>query len=247
VAKFERGSHRDAIRAAAVNLRDGRFSIRENFQMEIEERRKQLYPVMKRAKMDGSNARLVRDKLFINGSLYNADSDQRENHSQHYETSSRRDINREYKQYDSTNTHYNGRGGSLHLDAGPHSTARGFSYDRSQRDTNTWETGPQASDIFTRNRFAGMNDGDEIESDRTPAHISYNGRTNKASSPLEEKLNKKAREGSLDHGGEPLIHGATAQLTSDQIHAEASTGADNGTSVWISFATVYTCRYWPVT
>jgi hypothetical protein len=207
-----------------------------DFNRGIEERRKQLCPVMKRAKMDESNTRLVREKLFINGSLYNAGSDQRENHSKHYVSSSRRDINREYKQYDSTNTRYYGRGGSLHRDAGPQSTARGFYYDRSQRDTNTWETRPQASDIFTRNRFTGMNDGDEMESDKTPAHSSYNGRKNKALSPLHDILMKRAREGSLDNGEEPFIHGATAHVTSDQVHAQASTGAANGTSTGIDAA-----------
>lgn len=75
VAKFEKYGHRETVRRAASNITDKTYSIREQFPIEIENRRKPLYPVMKRAKEDGRNARLVRDKLYINGALYTHSSD----------------------------------------------------------------------------------------------------------------------------------------------------------------------------
>lgn len=50
------------------------FSIREHFPPEIEERRKTLYPVMRSfAKDERNRVALVRDKLYINGKLYEGD------------------------------------------------------------------------------------------------------------------------------------------------------------------------------
>lgn len=51
------------------------FSIREHYPPEIEERRKVLYPVMRNfAKDERNRVALVRDKLYINGKLYEGDS-----------------------------------------------------------------------------------------------------------------------------------------------------------------------------
>ena len=55
---------------AATRLRGTHFSIREQFPREIEEKRKQLYPILKDARNKGQQARLVRDKLLINNRLY---------------------------------------------------------------------------------------------------------------------------------------------------------------------------------
>jgi hypothetical protein len=49
----------------AFKLRGKPVSIHEQFPAEIENRRKQLYPVMKQAKRDGKMATTTRDKLFI--------------------------------------------------------------------------------------------------------------------------------------------------------------------------------------
>ena len=49
----------------AFKLRGKPVSIHEQFPAEIENRRKQLYPVMKQAKKDGKMAIMTRDKLFI--------------------------------------------------------------------------------------------------------------------------------------------------------------------------------------
>ena len=73
VAKFERYIDRELIRKAGIDLNKRRngYSIRERFPPEIEERRKPLYPVMRRyLENDQNKVSLVRDKLYINGQLY---------------------------------------------------------------------------------------------------------------------------------------------------------------------------------
>ena len=73
VARFERYRDRETIRYASkgLNLKQNGYSIREQFPPEMEEKRKGLYPVMRRY-MQNSNNRvaLVRDKLYINGEEY---------------------------------------------------------------------------------------------------------------------------------------------------------------------------------
>ena len=76
VAKFEKYTDREYIRKAGVELnkRQRRFSVREQFPPEIEERQKTLYPIMRNLNKDGDNrVTLVRDKLYVNGKLYNND------------------------------------------------------------------------------------------------------------------------------------------------------------------------------
>lgn len=68
IAKFERFKDRELVRAAAPRTLKGKpYGVREQFPKIIEDRRKQLYPEMKRAKLNKENkVRLVRDKLYIN-------------------------------------------------------------------------------------------------------------------------------------------------------------------------------------
>ena len=73
VANFEKYQNREKIRQAGIELNEKRtmFSVREQFPPEMEETRKQLYPVMRRYKRDKDNkVFLVRDKLYVNGLLY---------------------------------------------------------------------------------------------------------------------------------------------------------------------------------
>ena len=73
VAKFERYRDRELIRNAGRELNDKNngYNIREQFPPEIEARRKLLYPVMRSYQRDPKNrVALVRDKLYINGTLY---------------------------------------------------------------------------------------------------------------------------------------------------------------------------------
>ena len=73
VPRFERYRDREVIRSAAKELNDKHngYNIREQFPPEMEEKRKTLYPVMRKALQDSRNrVALVRDKLFINGEQY---------------------------------------------------------------------------------------------------------------------------------------------------------------------------------
>ena len=70
VARFiYRREFEDVLRNA-FKLRGKSVSFHEQFPAEIENRRKQLYPVMKQAKRDGKMATMTRDKLFIDGERY---------------------------------------------------------------------------------------------------------------------------------------------------------------------------------
>ena len=77
VAKFERYRDRELIRLAGLELnkKRGQFSIREQFPVEMEAKRKRLYPVMRKYQQNKNNkVVLVRDKLFVNGLLYDEDT-----------------------------------------------------------------------------------------------------------------------------------------------------------------------------
>ena len=87
IAKFERAKKREQVRGKAPKTLTGKpFGVREQFPKAVEDRRKLLYPEMKRAKENKSNkVRLVRDRLFINNSEYlpteNITEQQNENRS----------------------------------------------------------------------------------------------------------------------------------------------------------------------
>lgn len=72
VAKFTKHKVREEIRKLApTTLHDKPgFGVNEQFPREINERRKRLYPHMKIARKQGKKAVLVRDKLFIEGTLF---------------------------------------------------------------------------------------------------------------------------------------------------------------------------------
>ncbi|KAK3083740.1 hypothetical protein FSP39_002403 [Pinctada imbricata] len=70
VVKFNNFNAREEIRRASYNLRGTRFSIAEQFPREINERRKELQPIMNAAKQQGKRVRLVRDVLYIDGHKY---------------------------------------------------------------------------------------------------------------------------------------------------------------------------------
>ncbi|CAG2223346.1 unnamed protein product [Mytilus edulis] len=59
----------------ANKLRGAPFGISEQFPAEIVKRRKKLYPVMKDAKQQQRDVVLVRDRLYIDGQLYNLQED----------------------------------------------------------------------------------------------------------------------------------------------------------------------------
>ena len=72
IAKFEHFKDREYVRSQAPKtLRDKPFGIREQFPKVVEDKRKLLYPEMKKAKLNPENkVRLVKDKLYINKSEF---------------------------------------------------------------------------------------------------------------------------------------------------------------------------------
>jgi hypothetical protein len=59
------------VRLNARKLRETRIGISEQFPEEIENIRKTLYPELKKAKLEGKRAKIVRDKLIIEGQVVN--------------------------------------------------------------------------------------------------------------------------------------------------------------------------------
>lgn len=80
VAKFTSHKQRELVRKkAAVSLKGkDNYSVFEQFPKEIQERRKRLIPKLKAAKRNGKNAKLVVDKLYIEGQLYDQEMEREE-------------------------------------------------------------------------------------------------------------------------------------------------------------------------
>ena len=74
VARFLYENDRVAARDNAFKLKGTEFGIHEQFPQVIEERRKTLYPVMKAYRNRGHRTKLVRDKLYIDGKLYDGEA-----------------------------------------------------------------------------------------------------------------------------------------------------------------------------
>nr|XP_022312705.1 uncharacterized protein LOC111117757 [Crassostrea virginica] len=74
VVKFSRYPQREAVRKSAHKLKNTDISIGEQFPKEVQDRRKSLFPVYKKAKEDQKKAVLVKDKLYIDGKLYVKDA-----------------------------------------------------------------------------------------------------------------------------------------------------------------------------
>lgn len=74
VVKFSSHKDRESIRKNSKLLKGTNIGISEQFPREIQERRKQLIPVMKQAQRDGKKATLSVDRLYIDGRLYQQQS-----------------------------------------------------------------------------------------------------------------------------------------------------------------------------
>lgn len=68
VAKFTFFKDREFTRTRAPRKLNGsRVWINEQYPPEIEDKRKKLYPIMRKTKKDGKNVKLGRDTLFFHG------------------------------------------------------------------------------------------------------------------------------------------------------------------------------------
>ena len=71
VVKFNYHQDREHVRLNAKKLKGTNIGVSEQFPEEIESVRKALYPELKKAKAEGKRAKLVRDKLIIEGQIFN--------------------------------------------------------------------------------------------------------------------------------------------------------------------------------
>jgi hypothetical protein len=71
VAKFNYHQDKEAIRLNAKKLKGTRIGVAEQYPEEIEKIRKSLYPELRKAKAAGKRANIVRDKLIIDGAVFN--------------------------------------------------------------------------------------------------------------------------------------------------------------------------------
>ena len=68
VAKFNYYRDKETIkRAAGEKLTNSKFSVGDQFPKEIQQRRRKLVPILKKAQSEGKDAILIYDKLYING------------------------------------------------------------------------------------------------------------------------------------------------------------------------------------
>lgn len=70
VVRFHRFKQRELVRKNARNLAGTGIGISEQFPHEMEHKRKELYPVLRKAREWNNRAYMIRDKLYINGKLY---------------------------------------------------------------------------------------------------------------------------------------------------------------------------------
>lgn len=75
VARFLYHNDLVNVKKNAYKLKGKPYGIHEQYPVEIEERRKKLYSVQKRLKESGRRTKLVRDKLYVDGKLYQATHD----------------------------------------------------------------------------------------------------------------------------------------------------------------------------
>lgn len=76
VVKFNFYQDREYIRINAKKLKGTKIGISEQFPEKIESIRKTLYPELKKAKREGRRAKMVRDKLIIDGQVFNCHTSQ---------------------------------------------------------------------------------------------------------------------------------------------------------------------------
>lgn len=70
VARFLYHGDRLLVLKSAYKLQGKPFGIHEQFPKEVEDKRRQLYPIQRRCRQAGQRTKLVRDKLYVDGKLY---------------------------------------------------------------------------------------------------------------------------------------------------------------------------------
>ena len=174
VAVFERFSDREMIKNVASTLKGKNFSIREQFPAEIEQRRKPLYPVMRKALVDKNNkVKMVRDKLYINNTLYKPSN-----------------SNSQVTNRDTNGQSFNFRGQHSRKYSNKSQVNVRTPYRSNFKPTRQPAT--QLPDFTTPNRFTSLSRSDSSQS---LPNMQQKSVKKKATSPLEADVqNKKPRE-----------------------------------------------------
>lgn len=70
MAKFLCENDHLSVLERACRLKGSGFRINKQFLRLIEERRKQLYPIIRELRNQGNRLKLVKDRLYVNGKVY---------------------------------------------------------------------------------------------------------------------------------------------------------------------------------
>ena len=193
VAKFVNFKDREYVRMQAPKtLRGKPFGVREQFPKVIENRRKSLYPEMRKAKQNKQNkVRLVKDKLYINDIQFIPEDAEYE--SENYQTlNSNPRRSNHYQSRDPRNRDYQHKSGTWNT---PRDYQRGRTFTRSSHrgpPNRRWAPRQpyvgKPADFQSPNIFMNLPEDD----DNTSMTGRSESRKNKASSPLDnDKTLKK--------------------------------------------------------
>ena len=115
VAKFEKYNDRENVRKKGIELNKKRngYSVREQFPQEIEQRRKELYPIMRKFQQNENNrVALIRDKLYINGKQYQHQTNDRYTRDTPNNIREQHDIPNHIRERDDISRDFNPRRGN---------------------------------------------------------------------------------------------------------------------------------------
>lgn len=222
VAKFEHFKAREYVRLQAPKtLRGKPFGVREQFPKVVENRRKLLYPEMKRARANKHNkVRLVKDKLFINDVQYIPDTDINAVQPKF----ANRQNNRTFETRHFQNTSYNRysqRGSSRGYPRGySQSYQKGRTFNRSTNrgSFNAWT--PRSSYAEKTISFASPNIYANLPGDQEFEEGSgrSTSKKNKASSPLDyDKTSKKYRDDDSENPEEQVLSSTDTELGAMEV------------------------------
>ena len=190
--------------------------------MEMENKRKLLYPEAKKARRNKDNkVRLIKDKLFVNGVEVTIEPTQQSDENKQSHHSRDQSLRRMNKTVSNQGGwQYRGRGRGR-------PRGRGQASDRGQNaggwtaHSSPWTTRDRAFELPTRNRFAPMSRCDDEDAETPSAR---NPRKHQASSPLDADVNlKKHKEDSeADHSTAAYNQNRSNEQTLSLVHTASS-------------------------
>ena len=228
IAKFERYKEREYVRSMAPKILTGKpFGGREQFPKVVEDRRKLLFPEMKRARANKNNkVRLVRDRLFINNFEYvppEKPAGQQNEIRSDYQ--SRR--NGTNPRWDSAN--YRSTGG---YNRPPYDGKLRYNYgsrvfQRSNQRADNYQDRPQSQELdFTlpiSNQYETLS--------REEDHDRFENRKHKASSPLDSDLTLKRHREHQGSDTETSLNASYIEMTemnsSEQLDKQSHDSENN--------------------